>query len=158
MPQTVAKFQQTALFRDQKRHVNVGNFKADIQHKLIVTKITSSLVADRFDCTFICVSESTCESFNIAANPDSDGLYVCELLDTDKYRATENDLQVNVAFHHFSPLVSCNSFFNHLSQRLNALLYRYTFNFNPFCTVAVPRYFNTERRAETSKSCCTCHL
>ena len=53
MPQTVAKFQQTALFRDQKRHVNVGNFKADIQHKLIVTKITSSLVADRFDSSVL---------------------------------------------------------------------------------------------------------
>ena len=107
---TVAKFQQTALFRDQKPHVNVGNFKADIHHQLSVTKITSSLVADRFDCTFNCVSELSCKSFNIAANPDSDGLYLCELLDTDKYRTAENDLQVNAAFHHFSPWVSWNSF------------------------------------------------
>jgi len=110
MTQTAAKFQQTALFRDQKRHFNFGNFKKDIHHQLSVTKVTSSLFADRFDCTFSCVSESTCKSFNIAANPDSDGLYLCELLDTDKYRAAENDLQVNGAFYHFSPLVSWNSF------------------------------------------------
>ena len=104
--QTFATFQQTALYRNQKRRVFFGNFKPDLNHQLSVTKITSSLVGNSFDCTLNCISEPTCHSFNMVANPDADGLYLCELLDVDKYRAAENDLQPNAAFHHFSPQVS----------------------------------------------------
>ena len=43
---------------------------------------------------------------NFAAYGDSNGLYVCELLATDKYRTSESDLQENGTFHHFSPLAS----------------------------------------------------
>ena len=103
-----ANFQQTGLHRDLKQHVAFGNFKPDLHHKLSVTKITSSLAADRFHCTFNCINESSCNSFNIAANPDSEGVFLCELLGTDKYRAAEIDLQEDVAFHHYSPWVSWN--------------------------------------------------
>ena len=103
---TLANFQQTALYRDQKRGVISGNFQPDLNHRLTVTKISSSLVGDSLDCTFKCINEPTCYSFNMAANPDPEDLYLCELLDTDKYLAAENDFQVNPAFHHFSPWVS----------------------------------------------------
>ena len=107
LSQTVAnQFQQAALYRDKKRHVLNGNFKVDLNHQLSVTKISSSLVDDSLGCTFKCINEPKCKSFNLAANPDSNGLYVCELLDTDKYRTTANNLQANAAFHHFSPWVS----------------------------------------------------
>ena len=110
MSQTSANFQQNAFYvhRDEKQLVAFGNFKPALYHKLSVTKIASSLVADRFDCTFNCISESMCNSFNIAVNPDSDGFFLCELLDTDTYRAAEIDLQEDAAFHHYSPWVSWN--------------------------------------------------
>ncbi|KAL9951900.1 hypothetical protein ACROYT_G044643 [Oculina patagonica] len=60
------------------------------------------MVADQFDCAFLCVGEPKCFSFNVAAYPDSKGLYLCELLATDKYRAT-------ATFHHYSPLSPCES-------------------------------------------------
>lgn len=107
LSQAVAtQFQQAALYRDQKRQVLNGNFKADLNHQLSMAKIGSSLVDDSFDCTFKCVSEPKCKSFNFAANPDSNALYLCELLETDKYRTAESNLQANAAFHHFSPWVS----------------------------------------------------
>ena len=109
--QTVAKFQQAALYRDQKLHkILNGNFKPDLNHQLSVTTISSTLADDKFDCTFKCVNELTCKSFNLAANPDANGLYICELLATDKYTASKNDLQVSASFHHFSPQVSSMSF------------------------------------------------
>ena len=44
---------------------------------------------DKLDCTFLCVIEPKCYSFNIAVYPDSKGLYLLELLATDKYREAE---------------------------------------------------------------------
>ena len=62
------------------------------------------MVADQLDCTFLCVGEPKCYSFNMAAYPDSKGLYLCELLVTDKYRATEK-FHANATFHYHSPSV-----------------------------------------------------
>lgn len=108
--QTAANFQRAALYRDETRQFIInGNFKPDLNHRLTANKISSLLLDDKFDCTFKCVNKNTCKSFNLATNADSNGLYLCELLDTDKYRASGNDLQVNTAFHHFSPWVSINT-------------------------------------------------
>ena len=110
--QAVANFPQleTALYRDKKyRNAVFGNFKPDRHHQLSVPKIASSLVGDKFDCTFNCISEWSCYSFNIAANPDSNGLFLCELLDTEKFTAAVNALQPNASFHHYSPWVSWNN-------------------------------------------------
>ena len=63
------------------------------------------MVEDQFDCTFVCVAEPKCYSFNMAAYPDSKGFYLCELLATDKYRETKK-FHANATFHHFSPWVS----------------------------------------------------
>ena len=52
------------------------------------------------------MEETACYSLNVASYPDVDSLYLCELLDADKYQATESDLQEDGDFHHFSPLVS----------------------------------------------------
>ena len=109
LPRTVANQSwQAALYREQQRiKIGYGNFKPDLNHRVSKANITSLLVDDSLDCSFKCTSELKCKSFNLAANPDSNGLYLCELLDTDKYRAAANDLQRNDAFHHFSPWVSC---------------------------------------------------
>ncbi|PFX11538.1 Contactin-associated protein-like 2 [Stylophora pistillata] len=44
----------------------------------------------------------------MAANLDPNGLYLCELLASDKYRATEKFF-ANATFHHFSPPSPCES-------------------------------------------------
>lgn len=96
--------QQSALYRDQQ--ISYGNFKRDWGKRLTADKIKSFLVNDHeLDCPFMCVAEPRCFSFNVATYPNSRGLYLCEVLATDKYRA-KNVLQTNATFQHYSPLVS----------------------------------------------------
>ena len=96
----------TLVFRHQQLDSYQGSFKPDLYHHLSTKTIARSYVMDTFDCGFKCMTETKCYSFNFAAYRDSNGLYLCELLATDKYRASESDLQDNGTFHHFSPLVS----------------------------------------------------
>ena len=109
LPRTVANQSwEGALYRDQQRlKIGYGNFKPDLNQRVSRANITFLLVDYTVDCAFKSINEPKCKSFNLAANPDSNGLYLCELLDTDKYKAAANDLQRNDAFHHFSPWVSC---------------------------------------------------
>ena len=97
---------QTALFRHQNRVFSVGNFTRDANCQLAVDSFVSFLTEGPLDCTFECIGEPQCLSFNVAAHPDSDGLYRCDLLTTDKYRAREMDLQESDFFHHYSPWVN----------------------------------------------------
>lgn len=110
--QASANFQQSGLYRDENRRIAFGNFKLDQGFKLSATKIASPMVSDIFDCVHICLNGANCKSLNFAVNPYANGLYQCELLDTDKYRANTIDLQPDVAFHHYSPWVSCSEVVN----------------------------------------------
>ena len=94
--------QNSALYRNPTGHFSLGNFKCDPFYYLWEEKLTSSMVKGQFFCAFLCVNEPRCYSFNVAEYPDSNGLYLCELLVTDKYRAT-GKLFANATFHHFSP-------------------------------------------------------
>ena len=93
-----------SLHRSPTGDLSFGNFKRNPFHYLWEKNITWSMVIDQLDCTFLCVDEPKCYSFNMAAYPDSKGLYLCELLATDKYRATEK-FHANATFHHYSPWV-----------------------------------------------------
>ena len=97
--------QNSALYRNPTGEISLGNFKCDPFYYLWEEKLTSSMVKGQFFCAFLCVGEPRCYSFNVAEYPDSNGLYLCELLVTDKYRAT-GKLFANATFHHFSPWVS----------------------------------------------------
>ena len=96
--------EHSALYRNPTGDFSVGDFKRNPFHYLWVKKITSSMVEDQFDCTVLCVAEPKCYSFNMAAYPDSKGLYLCELLATDKYRETQK-FHANATFHYYSPWV-----------------------------------------------------
>ena len=96
--------QNSALYRHPTGDVSVAKFKQNPFHYLLVEKLASSMVTDQLDCTFLCVGEPKCYSFNMAAYPDSKGLYLCELLATDKYRATEK-FHANATFYYYSPSV-----------------------------------------------------
>ena len=74
-------------------------------HYLRVETLSSSTAVDPIDCTFLCVREPNCLSLNIAAYPDLEGFYQCELLATDKYTA-KSKFQANAAFHHYSANVT----------------------------------------------------
>ncbi|XP_078353111.1 contactin-associated protein 1-like [Oculina patagonica] len=106
--QTFRAMENSALYRNPTGNISFGNFKRNSFHCLWAKKITSSMVADQFDCAFLCVGEPKCFSFNVAAYPDSKGLYLCELLATDKYRATKK-FHANATFHHYSPRSPCES-------------------------------------------------
>ncbi|KAL9951913.1 hypothetical protein ACROYT_G044659 [Oculina patagonica] len=106
--QTMRAMENSALYRNPTGDISFGNFKQNFFHYLWAQKITSSKVADQFDCAFLCVGEPKCFSFNVAAYPDSKGLYLCELLATDKYRATKK-FHANATFHHYSLPSPCES-------------------------------------------------
>ena len=98
-------FANSALYRNPTGEISLGNFKCNPFYYLWEEKLTSSMVKGQFFCALLCVNEPRCYSFNVAEYPDSNGLYLCELLVTDKYRAT-GKLFANATFHHFSPWVS----------------------------------------------------
>ncbi|KAK2568385.1 Contactin-associated protein 1 [Acropora cervicornis] len=60
-----------------------GSFSPFYYHSLTTKKIITSSPEDKLDCGFACIAEPKCVSFNIAANADSNDLFLCELLDTD---------------------------------------------------------------------------
>ena len=96
--------QDSALYRKAVGGFSVGNFEKDPFTSLLVNKVASSMAADNIDCTLLCVGEPKCYSLNMAASPDSKGLYLCELLATVKYRS-KTKFYANVTFHHYSPKV-----------------------------------------------------
>ena len=108
VPQTITVIviePKNALYRHHDKVALCGNFKQYLYNYLAVIKISSSLVKSQSACSLKCVDEPKCYSWNIAAYPDSSGLYLCELLPTDKYTA-KTKFHPNVTFHHFSPSVS----------------------------------------------------
>ena len=102
--QTFGASQQSGVYRDGQ--ISYGNFKRDWGKRLTAEKFKSFLVNDYgLECPFMCVAEPKCFSFNVATYSNSKGLYLCEVLATDKYRA-KSMLQTNATFQHYSPMVS----------------------------------------------------
>ena len=100
---TTTAFMQSSLYRDSQ--TKYGKFKRNHNQSLLVSITESLFVEDASDCSFSCVGDPKCLSYNIAKSPDSNGIYVCEVLATDMYRAKDR-LKANSNFHHFSPMVS----------------------------------------------------
>ena len=46
--------QNSALYRNQTGHGAIGKFRRDPFHYLRAEKLTSSMVEDHLDCTFLC--------------------------------------------------------------------------------------------------------
>ena len=88
--------------------VDNANFIPIPFHQLRAPKIALYSVKDDTDCPFKCIDEKNCSSFNVAAYSDTQGFFLCELLDTDKYTA-KNKLQENATFHHYSRPWVCNT-------------------------------------------------
>ena len=97
---------QEAPYRVENGFLAYGGFHPSFYHSLTATQIAISFSEDKLDCGFACMAEPKCASFNIAVNPDSNGLFLCELLDNDMFH-DKGKLHINSSFHHYS-LVSHN--------------------------------------------------
>ena len=78
-------------------------------HHLNVTLVGSRLVHKVGACAMACVDNLACFSFNLAAHRDANGLFLCELLASDKYNFSSK-FRPHPGFHHYSIHVSSNSF------------------------------------------------
>ena len=58
-------------------------------HYLNVPKVGTFTVYDSLDCTFECLGNPSCLSFNLAAYKGADGKLRCELLSSEKYSSPE---------------------------------------------------------------------
>ena len=72
---------------------------------LNVTKVGSHLVHAMGICAHMCVDNLLCFSYNVAAQPDITGHFVCELLASDMYNSSDQFLP-HPDFHHYSIKVS----------------------------------------------------
>ena len=93
------------VFRYQNMPVSYGHFEVYFYSILESRKLTSFFVEKQSECPFKCVNDLKCYSCNVAVYPVPKGLYLCEPLTADKYRA-KTKFHVNASFHHYSLLVS----------------------------------------------------
>ncbi|XP_029183713.1 uncharacterized protein LOC114951743 isoform X2 [Acropora millepora] len=83
------------------------NFQQDKFSFLNITALVKRVVEDSLSCSFSCLDNLACFSFNFAAFPDEAGKFVCEILSSDKYSNSENFLP-SKALHHFSIVSPCS--------------------------------------------------
>ena len=69
-------------------------------HYLNVSKVGTFTVYDSLDCTFECLGNPSCLSFNLAAYKGADGKLQCQLLSSEKFRLHEEYKSHN-SWHHF---------------------------------------------------------
>ncbi|XP_022801850.1 uncharacterized protein LOC111339452 [Stylophora pistillata] len=98
-----------SLHRDSK--FRVASFIDHVFHVLDVLELESRLVRDRIDCQLHCLEDQRCFSTNLATKPDINSRYVCKLLPTDKYNASDS-FRPSPRFHHYSVKVySCRALY-----------------------------------------------
>ena len=104
-------FSQSSLLSHQSKNLSSGIFTRDANRQLAVAKLKSFVLDGQVKCGLRCIGEPQCLSYNLAAHPDSEGLYQCDLLATDKYREKEEDLEESDAFHYYSLWVNSYSLY-----------------------------------------------
>ena len=97
------------LKRSSFQHgVSYANFVAHKFQHLQGSLLSSSCEVIRArECSFACVTNAPCVSFNVALSPNENGKFRCELLSEDKYRSP-NKLSDSQQFHHYSIKVTDN--------------------------------------------------
>ena len=88
--------------RGSEDRVSYGNFAVDKFHRLQISAGSSSAVSNYRECALRCVNNPPCYSFNVASSPRSDGKFLCELLNKDKYTASPGQLVDSQEYHHYS--------------------------------------------------------
>ena len=70
----------------------------------MIAALVKRVAENSFSCTFSCLNNLACFSFNVAAFPDKAGKFTCEILSSDKHNNSEGFLPTKT-FHHFSIVV-----------------------------------------------------
>lgn len=91
------------LKRSSFQHgLSYANFKAHKFQHLQGSLLDSSCeVARATECSFACVANAPCVSYNLALSPNENGKLRCELLSEDKFRSPDK-LTDSQQFHHYS--------------------------------------------------------
>ena len=95
--------------------ISYGNFAVDKFHRLQVSIGSTTEVSNYTECALSCVDNPPCSSFNVALSPHSDGKYLCELLNEDKYSANLGQLVSSQGYHHYSIKVFQKSYWSFLT-------------------------------------------
>ena len=103
LARTFQAWLQEAPYRVENGFLAYGGFHPYFYYSLTATQIAITFSEDKLDCGCACMNEPKCASFNIAVNPDSNGLFLCELLETDMFH-DKGKLRNSVSFHHYSPV------------------------------------------------------
>lgn len=85
----------------------IGVFEPHISYYLNVTSLDKIFVDDRMDCSFACMQNVLCVSFNVAVFHDDKGKRWCELLSLTSYINTTK-LLADHRSHHFTMKVICD--------------------------------------------------
>ena len=80
------------------------NFKQDKFSLLHITALVKRVLENSLSCTFSCLANLACFTFNVAAFPDKAGKFTGEILLSDEYNNSEGFLP-SKTFHHFSIVV-----------------------------------------------------
>ncbi|XP_031567818.1 EGF-like repeat and discoidin I-like domain-containing protein 3 [Actinia tenebrosa] len=70
--------------------ISFGNFFHHKDHKLVAATLKDERVESSDECLVRCVQTHGCLSVNVNTTGDDQGLYVCELLASDKYENQSN--------------------------------------------------------------------
>ena len=71
---------------------------------LNITSIGWNLFQDENDCGYACLEIPSCFSYNVAAFPDGNGKFLCELLPSDKYNNSDKFNASKTFHHHYIPV------------------------------------------------------
>lgn len=97
----------TTLFFSQWLNAEfmIAKFESRISYYLDITSLETIFVDDNMDCSFACVKNALCVSFNLAVLADDKGNHRCDLLPTTSYN-NEGKFFVDHHFHHFTMKVT----------------------------------------------------
>ena len=121
-----------AIFTDYKSSLDVSDGILDFanlfsfpNYLLNATPFESLFVYGEQDCLQACTENPRCRSLNFKEGPRLHGKFLCELLDTDKFKSLKLFVP-SLDFHHFSATVSIlikKSYFINIFVRVCALCY-----------------------------------
>ncbi|XP_022804301.1 uncharacterized protein LOC111341573 [Stylophora pistillata] len=125
--------------------LTTASFEISLFHYLDITPLDKRLVVDPIDCSFACLRNIFCVSFNVAAVASEKGKYWCELL-SSIVNTVDAKLVADHGSHHYS--ISQNSCGSEICSSRGKCT-GISFRDGPFKCVCQPGYFG--KQCETGK-------
>ena len=90
-----------------------NQFESHSYFSLNVGNLRTTFVDDHFDCSFVCLQNALCVSFNVAVFPTDTGKYRCELLPSTSYN---NNEKLVVDYHSCRYSIQVSDSMRHLAR------------------------------------------